>query len=108
MSTTTDRAPILRRILLALPLVAVGWIGTLALVLRLGGEAPGVFVPFPPADLLARLPGDIAVTGSSPVSVTLAGAGPGLVAAVYGAGAWLVLPAGLEACIPGFLRETPP
>ena len=102
---TTDRRRLARALILALPLAATGWIATLALVLRLGGDAPGVFVPFPPADLMARLPAGVAITGSSPVSVTLSGDAPGLVAQVYAAGAWLVLPAGLEACIPAFLRE---
>jgi len=95
----------IRGLLLALPLVVVGWIAVLAVVLRVGGAAPAVFVPFPPGDLLATLSDDVSVTGASPVSLTLRSEAPGLVTRVYGAGAWLVLPAGLEACIPAFLRE---
>ncbi|PTX00690.1 hypothetical protein [Pararhodobacter aggregans] len=98
----------IRRLLLALPILFLGWIATLALVMRLGGEAPAAFVPFPPASLLAALPGDVAVTGRSPVSLTLRSEGPDLTARLYAAGAWLVLPAGLEACIPGFLRQPVP
>lgn len=98
----------LRRLILALPFLFVGWIATLAIVLRLGGEAPGVFVPFPPEGLVAALPDGISITGSSPISVTLQGGGAGFVHQVYEAGAWLVLPAGLEACIPVFLRDEHP
>lgn len=93
------------RILLALPLMAFGWIATLALVMRLGGEAPAAFVPFPPSDFAAALPADVSVTGASPVSLTVKSASPHLTARLYAAGAWLVLPAGLEACIPARLRQ---
>lgn len=98
----------LRRLILALPVLFVGWIATLAIVLRLGGEAPGVFVPFPPAGLISALPEGVAITGSSPISLTLQADSASLVTDVYAAGAWLVLPAGLEACIPAFLRDAPP
>lgn len=93
-----------RRLIAALPLLLAGWIGTLALVMRLGGAAPAAFVPFPPATLLAALPEGVAVTGRSAVSLTLQGDAD-LTATLYAAGAWLVLPAGLEACIPNFLRR---
>lgn len=92
---TTD----LGRWLLALPLVGLGWIGTLALVMRLGGEAPAALVMFPPEGFVARLPAGVAVTASGPVSVTLRGEA-GLVAALYALGAPLVLPAGLTGCLP--------
>lgn len=95
----------IRRLALALPLVLAGWIGTLALVMRLGGDAPAALVLFPPAGFIAALPAEVAVTGRSPVSLTLQSDGPDLAARLYGAGAWLVLPAGLEACIPAFLRQ---
>lgn len=98
----------LRRLLLALPILLAAWIALLALVLRLGGDAPGVFVPFPPADFLDALDEDVSITGASPVSVTLRSDRPDLVRHVYASGAWLVLPAGLEACIPEFLRVAPP
>ncbi|GAB1378751.1 hypothetical protein [Pararhodobacter aggregans] len=98
----------IRRLLLALPILLLGWIATLALVMRLGGEAPAAFVPFPPQGLLSALPGDVAVTGRSPVSLTLRSEAPDLTDRLYAAGAWLVLPAGLEACIPAFLRQPVP
>ncbi|MEM9477990.1 MAG: hypothetical protein AAGA71_22140, partial [Pseudomonadota bacterium] len=79
-----------------------------AVVLRAGGEAPAVFVPFPPEDLIGSLADDISITGASPISLTLQSDGPELVQRIYAAGAWLVLPAGLEACIPRFLRDPEP
>ncbi|WP_224814323.1 hypothetical protein [Hasllibacter sp. MH4015] len=95
----------IRRLLIALPILFVGWIGTLAVVMAAGGDAPAAFVPFPSADLVDALPRDIAITGRSPISLTLRGDSATLTAQLYEAGAWLVLPAGLEACIPNFLRE---
>ncbi len=89
----------LKRSLLALPLVALGWIGTLALVMRLGGEATAARVMFPPEGLVRALPEGVSVVSSGPVSVTLRG-GEGLVATLYALGAPLVLPAGLTGCLP--------
>ena len=103
--TTRAHRPFLRGVLIALPLVLLGWIATLAVTMRLSDQAPGAFVPFPSAALLTALPDGIAITGRSPVSLTLQSDAPGLTAALYRAGAWLVLPAGLEGCIPAFLRE---
>lgn len=88
-----------RRLILALPLVLAGWIALLALVMRLGGEAPAALVMFPPAGLVAALPDGVAVVSAGPVSVTLQG-GEGLVAVLYRLGAPLVLPAGLTGCLP--------
>lgn len=92
---TTD----LRPWLLALPLVALGWIGTQALVMRLGGEAPSALVILPPEGLVRALPPGVAVVSSGPVSITLRG-GEDLVATLYALGAPLVLPAGLTGCLP--------
>lgn len=97
----------IKRLLLALPILLIGWIATLAIVMRAGGEAPAAFVPFPSAALMENLPQDIAITGRSPISLTLRSEVADLPARLYQSGAWLVLPAGLEACIPNFLRETP-
>ena len=96
----------LRRLVFSLPVLAIGWLAVLAGVMAIDGTAPAAFVPFPSAELLANLPQDAAITGRSTLSITLRSEAPGLTARLYGAGAWLVLPAGLEACIPGFLRET--
>lgn len=95
MFTTTD----LRRLLLALPVVAVVWIAVLALMMRLGGAAPAALVILPPDGFLAALPAGVAVTSAGPFSVTVRG-GADLVAALYAAGAPLVLPAGLTGCLP--------
>jgi hypothetical protein len=95
MSMTTE----LRGWLLALPLIALGWLGTLALVMRLGGETPAALVLFPPEGLVAALPDGVAVVGAGPVSLTLAG-GEGLEKVLRDLGAVLILPAGLEGCLP--------
>lgn len=105
MTTERHRRRLLRALFAALPVLFVAWIAILAVVLRAGGEAPAVFVPFPPDGFVDALGRDVSITGASPVSLTLKSDVPDLVARVYEAGAWLVLPAGLEACIPGFLRE---
>lgn len=94
------------RLLVALPILLVAWLAILAIVLRAGGPAPAVFVPFPPDSLVESLAEDVTVTGASPISLTLQSEAADLVARVYAAGAWLVLPAGLEACIPRLLRES--
>lgn len=85
--------------LIALPLVALGWIGTLALVMRLRGDAPAALVLLPPEGLIRALPKGISIVSSGPVSVTLQG-GENLVATLYALGAPLVLPAGLTGCLP--------
>lgn len=92
---TTD----LGRWLVAVPLVLAGWVGVLALVARLGGEAPALLVLFPPNGLIGALPDGVAVVDAGPVSLTLSGGGD-LAAQLYRLGAPLVLPAGLEGCLP--------
>ncbi len=93
------------RWLIALPLVALGWIGTLALVMRLGGEAPAALVMFPPDGFIGTLPAGVSVVSAGPVSVTLRG-DAGLVATLYSLGAPLVLPAGLTGCLPQTRTQT--
>lgn len=88
-----------RRLILALPLVLAGWIAVLALVMRLTGTAPAALVILPPEGFVAALPAGVAVTSAGPFSVTVRG-GADLVAALYAAGAPLVLPAGLTGCLP--------
>jgi hypothetical protein len=89
----------MKHLLLALPLVGLGWIGTLAGVMWITGQAPAALVILPPASLLSHLPPGTAVVSIGPWSVTLRG-GDDLVAALYRAGAGLVLPAGLTGCLP--------
>ena len=90
----------IRMALLSLPLIIAGWIGTLAAVLWLGGTAPAAMVILPRADLLSRLPDGIGVVDTGRFSITLRG-GAKLVAALYSAGATLLLPAGLTNCLSG-------
>ncbi|WP_137109635.1 hypothetical protein [Rhodobacter sp. SY28-1] len=92
---TTD----LGRWLIAVPLVLAGWVVVLALVAWLGGEAPALLVLFPPDNLIATLPDGVAVVGRGPVSLTVSG-GSDLAAQLYRLGAPLVLPAGLQGCLP--------
>lgn len=89
-----------RAVLAALPLALGCWLGVLALAARLDGAEAEALVLWPPENLVARLPPEVAVTSEGPVSLTLRG-GEGLVAALYAAGAPLVLPAGLAGCLPG-------
>lgn len=93
MSTT------IRRLALALPVVALAWVLLMAVVMRLSDVAPAAVVPFPGAGLLANLPEEAAILGLNRGAVTLANR-PGLARDLYGAGAWLVLPAGLTGCLP--------
>jgi hypothetical protein len=89
-----------RHIVVALPIVLLAWIGVLAGVMRITGQAPAALVMLPPDGFLARLPPGVAVTARGPVSVTVRSDDRGLVAALYAAGAPLVLPAGLTGCLP--------
>lgn len=88
------------RIVYALPVLLAAWLAILAVVLRTGGPAPAVLVPFPPAGLMASLGQDISLTAATSISLTLQSDAPDLVDRVYRAGAWLVLPAGLDGCMP--------
>lgn len=92
---TTDAT----RTLLALPVVAAAWIAILAIVMRFSADAPDALVLWPPVALMAHLPSGVSITSVGPHSVTLRG-GPGLVAQLYASGARLVLPAGLQGCLP--------
>lgn len=85
--------------MLAIPVVLTGWIAVLALAMRLSGDAPAALVVMPPESLMNALPPGISILSVGPYSVTLKG-DKGLVAALYHAGAPLVLPAGLTGCLP--------
>lgn len=88
----------LRPILLALPIILIVWIALLAGVMRASGQAPAALVILPPSGLLASLPDGVSITSIGRFSITLKG-DVGLVAALYKAGAPLVLPAGLTGCL---------
>ncbi len=87
-----------RDLLLGVLVLLLAWVAVLALVLRLGGPAPAALVLLPPEGFLGALPEDVAVTGRNALALTVRG-GDGLVAALYEAGAPLVLPAGLAGCL---------
>ena len=88
----------MRDLALGIPLLLLGWIAVLALVLRLGGPAPAALVLLPPEGFLRALPAGVAVTSGNALGLTVRG-GEDLVAALYAAGAPLVLPAGLAGCL---------
>jgi hypothetical protein len=90
----------LRPYLIALPIVLVMWLALLATVMRITGRAPAALVILPSASFLADLPAGIAITSQGPFSVTLTSTTPNLTAALYAAGAPIVLPAGLQGCLP--------
>ncbi len=90
----------IRRIGLALPLVLALWIGVMAIVMVATDAAPGAVVIMPSQTLIANLPDGAAILGRSPISLTLASDASGFGRALYSAGAWLVLPAGLTGCLP--------
>lgn len=105
MITRTGPGPGLHLQLLAgLPVLVTAWLALLVLVLRLGAPAPAVLVLFPPPGFVRAI-GNAEVTGASPFSLTLRSDMPNLAARAHAAGAWFVLPAGLEACIPPALRQ---
>ena len=84
--------------IIRLALVFGLWIAVLAGVTRYWGAAPALVVLFPGAALMAHLPPDVALTGATAISATFRSTEPGLAARLYGAGALLVLPAGLTGC----------
>lgn len=61
---------------------------------------PAVSVLFPTNSFLSALPDDTAILTLSTVSITLVSEHPDLVQRLYGAGAWIVLPADLTGCLP--------
>lgn len=89
-----------KSVLLALPLLFLGWISILLSVAILTDEAPAYVVIFPGEDLLRNLPGDASIIAVSGFSVTLASDVSGFARSLYGSGAWVVLPAGLPGCLP--------
>ncbi len=90
----------IRSVLIALPLLALGWLCVLLAVMLVSDAAPAAVVLFPSQGFLDRLPAGTAILAATPVSVTLADDRPGLAGALYRRGARLVLPAGLPGCLP--------
>ena len=92
-------APVLRWGL-ALLAVFTGWIGTLALVMLVSDAAPGAIALLPGEGFASRMPEDASIVAAGPLWIGIRSDAPGLGAALYRAGAWLVLPAGLPGCLP--------
>lgn len=86
--------------LIALPLLVLGWLSTLAVVALLTDEAPAYVVLLPSQSFLQNLPENIAVMGWSEVSITVASNTDAFAKSLYQSGARLVLPAGLPGCLP--------
>ncbi len=89
---------IIRDLLLAIPVVIVGWLAVLVGVGFLTDVAPARVVVFPRAELLGDMPPEVAVTGASSVSLTLTSEAPDFARMLLRNGAWLALPAGLPGC----------
>ncbi|MCL6282736.1 hypothetical protein M3P21_04260 [Ruegeria sp. 2012CJ41-6] len=90
----------IRQVLLALPLLVLGWLLTLVAVSLMTDAAPAYVVVLPSSDFVDRLDPDMSVLAAGPVTVTLAAEDPRAAMRLYRAGARLVLPAGLPGCLP--------
>lgn len=88
------------KVLLSCFAVVLGWGAVLAGVMLVSDASPAALVMFPTDTFLAALPESVAITGQTVFSVTLISETPGFAAALYDAGAPLVLPAGLLGCAP--------
>lgn len=80
--------------------VVVGWFLTVLSVMYFTDAAPGAVVLFTPEHFGARLGEDMAVVGAGWNWVAIKSDAPNLGAALYRAGAVIVLPAGLPGCLP--------
>lgn len=85
---------------LCLAVVIIAWVGIQALVMRFSDVAPGAVALFYGTQFGANLPGDMAIVGAGPFWMAVHYDGPDLAKTLYGAGAFLVLPAGLPGCLP--------
>ncbi len=94
----------INRILMVLLLVFVGWIATMAVVMRFSDAAPAAVVPWPTRHFLINLPTQASILDVNGLAITFANR-PELAKELYDAGAWLVLPAGLTGCLPLSKRQ---
>jgi hypothetical protein len=76
------------------------WIALMAMVMRFSDAAPAAVVFFPSDDFIGTLPEDITILSSTSMTITLSSEQREFGAALYQAGAKLVLPAGLTGCLP--------
>lgn len=89
----------IRRGLYLLLAALTGWIAVMAVVMRVSNAAPAAMAFLPGEALLAALPDETRILGLNRFVLTVAN-DPGTAEALYQAGAWLVLPAGLTGCLP--------
>ena len=80
-------------------LLIILWVVLAAGVLLLTDRAPAALVVLPNGKFFAQMPDDAAIISRSPFSITLSGSDPAFTRRLYKAGAWLVVPAGLEGCL---------
>ncbi len=88
------------KIIAVVSAVGIGWFAVLAGVMLLSDDAPAAVVMFPDATFLNSLPDGTAILSQNAISVTLTSEMTGFGAALYQAGAIMVLPAGLSGCAP--------
>ena len=90
----------IRSVLMALPLMFLGWLAVLLGVALITDEAPAYVVLFPSAGFLNSLPENTSLLATSSFSITLASEQENVARMLYNSGAWIVLPAGLTGCLP--------
>lgn len=90
----------IKSLLCAFPLLGLGWISVLLAVAVFSDAAPAYVVVFPKEGFVEELPNEVALIGSSSMSITLKSTTPQFAMSLYQNGAWLVLPAGLPGCLP--------
>ncbi len=90
----------IRRAFVLVAAVFTGWIAVMAVVMRFSDAAPAAVALFPRAGFMQALPDSAAVISSGSLFYTVSGDVKGMGAALYKAGARLVLPAGLTGCLP--------
>ena len=97
----------IRAVLIAIPIVVLGWLGTLVTISLLTDAAPASVVLFPDQEFINRLTPDMAVLSANRWSLILTSDEPDFARRLYRNGALVVLPAGLVGCIPlGDLKKS--
>lgn len=77
-----------------------GWFCLQLALMYFTDAAPGAVVLFPSAHFIADLPAGVAVVGAGANWISVKSDAPALGKSLYGAGARVVLPAGLPGCLP--------
>ena len=79
--------------------VLIAWLSIMAGVMFFSDAAPAAVVIFPSERVMAEL-GGISILAANKMSVTVLSSEKRFARRLYQSGAWLVLPAGLTACLP--------